>query len=330
MSIVNQRVDGLFGVLNVTPPWYLRHSFKVVLSISSSVVNPHWNGQFSSCDLVAKTDQKVRTVVQVRDIAIGGSEFVVMAGPCAVESERQLMQTAEAVARAGASILRGGAYKPRSSPYSFQGLGVDGLKILAKARAATGLAIVTEAMCPEDVELIAEYADIMQVGTRSMQNYALLEALGRCRRPVLLKRGMSSRLEELLQSAQIIALNGNSDVILCERGIRTFETSTRNTLDITAVPVLKAVSHLPVIVDPSHAAGLRSLVPILARAATVVDADGLLVEVHPAPDEALSDGIQSLTFTEFREMMDDLQPYISLRSRERALRPELLAAVGTD
>lgn len=268
-------------------------------------------------------------MVQVRDIQIGGDEFVVMAGPCAVESERQLIETAEAVVAAGARILRGGAYKPRSSPYSFQGLGVEGLKILAKARAITGLAIVTEAMSPEDVERIAEYADIMQVGTRSMQNYALLEALGRCRRPVLLKRGMTSRLEELLQSAQVIAMNGNPEIILCERGIRTFETATRNTLDITAVPVLKAVSHLPVIVDPSHAAGLRSLVPVLARAAAVVDADGLLVEVHPSPDEALSDGIQSLTFAEFSDMMEDLRPYLEMRRGSRAFRPELLAATGT-
>lgn len=291
-------------------------------------MNPHWNGQFSSCDLVAKTDQRLRTVVQVRDLQIGGDRFVVMAGPCAVESERQLMHTAEAVVAAGAQILRGGAYKPRSSPYAFQGLGVEGLKLLAKARQATGLAVVTEAMSPEDVGLVAEYADILQVGTRSMQNYSLLEALGKCERPVLLKRGMTNRLEELLQSAQIIAMNGNPQIILCERGIRTFETATRNTLDIAAVPVLKAVSHLPVIIDPSHAAGLRSLVPVLARAAVVVDADGLLVEVHPSPDEALSDGVQSLTCPQFREMMDDLQPYIAMRSCSREARPDLLAAVG--
>jgi 3-deoxy-7-phosphoheptulonate synthase len=225
------------------------------------------------------------------------------------------MQTAEAVASAGARILRGGAFKPRSSPYSFQGLGLEGLKILAKARAATGLSIVTEVMSPEDVPETAEYADIMQVGTRSMQNYALLEALGRCGRPVLLKRGMTSRLEELLESAQVIALNGNQQIILCERGIRTFETATRNTLDIAAVPVLKAVSHLPVIVDPSHAAGVQAIVPALARAAVAVDADGLLVEVHPSPEKALSDGVQSLTFHQFRSMMQDLQPYLAIRAR---------------
>jgi 3-deoxy-7-phosphoheptulonate synthase len=290
-------------------------------------VNPHWNGQFSCFNLVAKTDEKVRTVVQVGDLCIGGDQFVVMAGPCAVESEQQLITTAEAIAAAGARILRGGAFKPRSSPYSFQGLGLVGLKLLDKARRATGLAIVTEVMSPEDVGLIAEYADIMQVGTRSMQNYALLEALGKCGRPVLLKRGMTSTLEEVLESAQVIAINGNSEIILCERGIRTFETATRNTLDIAAVPVLKAVSHLPVIVDPSHAAGLRSLVPVLARAAVVVDADGLLVEVHPCPVKALSDGVQSLTFIDFQEMMDDLRPYIAMRSCARGVRPHLLSRV---
>ncbi len=193
-----------------------------------------------------------------------------MAGPCAVESERQILETAEAVAGAGARVLRGGAFKPRSSPYSFQGLGLEGLKLLDKARRQTGLAIVTEVMSEEDVDLVAEYADIMQVGTRSMENYSLLEALGACGRPVLLKRGMTARLEELMGSAQVIAANGNPDIILCERGIRTFETATRNTLDIAAVPVLKTVSHLPVIVDPSHAAGVRCLVPVLARAAAVV------------------------------------------------------------
>jgi 3-deoxy-7-phosphoheptulonate synthase len=293
-------------------------------------MNPKWNGQFSCFDLVAKTDTHSRTVVRVRDLEIGGDDFVVMAGPCAVESETQLLQTAEAVARAGASILRGGAYKPRSSPYAFQGLGVKGLKLLRKAREETGLAIVTEVMSEEDVELIAEYADIMQVGTRSMENYALLEALGRCGRPVLLKRGMTATIEELMHSAQVIVMAGNPDVILCERGIRTFETATRNTLDIAAVPVLKTVSHLPVIVDPSHAAGVRSLVPLLARAAIVVGADGLLVEVHPCPEQAMSDGDQSLTFGEFRRMMRDLQPYLELQREARQLRPQLLAAGGAD
>jgi len=293
-------------------------------------MNPKWNGQFSCFDLVAKTDACASTVVRVRDIEIGGGDFVVMAGPCAVESERQLLRTAEAVAAAGARILRGGAYKPRSSPYAFQGLGVEGLKILRKAREETGLAIVTEVMSEEDVDLIAEYADLMQVGTRSMENYALLERLGGCGRPVLLKRGMTATLEELLRSAQVIAMNGNPHIVLCERGIRTFETATRNTLDIAAVPVLKAVSHLPVIVDPSHAAGVRCLVPVLSRAAAVVGADGLLVEVHPSPDEALSDGAQSLTFRGFRDMMDDLQPYLAILESARRLGPQLVAVGGAD
>lgn len=300
------------------------------LTRMAALMNPKWNGQFSCFDLVAKTGECCRSVVWVRDIEIGGSDFVVMAGPCAVESEMQLLQTAEAVAKAGARILRGGAYKPRSSPYAFQGLGVEGLKILRKAREETGLAIITEVMSEEDVDLIAEYADIMQVGTRSMENYALLEALGGCERPVLLKRGMTATLEELLRSAQIIAMAGNAQIILCERGIRTFETATRNTLDIAAVPVLKTVSHLPVIVDPSHAAGVRSLVPVLSRAAAVVGADGLLVEVHPAPDKAMSDGNQSLSFGEFRRMMTDLQPYLELQQESRELRPQRLVAGGAD
>lgn len=277
-------------------------------------MNSQWNGQYSRFALVARTDASSHSVVRVGDIEIGGAEFVVMAGPCAVENERQLMTTAEAVREAGAKMLRGGAYKPRSSPYSFQGLGIEGLKLLKKAREFTGLAIVTEAMCPEDVPVIAEYADMMQVGTRSMENFALLEALGKCGRPVLLKRGMTATLEELLRSAEVVVMSGNPDVVLCERGIRTFETATRNTLDISAVPVLKTVSHLPVIVDPSHAAGVRSLVPILARAAAVVGADGLLVEVHPCPDRALSDGVQSLDFQQFRHMMWDLERYLALRN----------------
>jgi 3-deoxy-7-phosphoheptulonate synthase len=293
-------------------------------------MNPKWTGQFSCFDLVAKTADSVRSIVRAGNVEIGGDDFVVMAGPCAVESERQLLQTAEAVAAAGACMLRGGAYKPRSSPYAFQGLGVEGLKILRKAREETGLAIVTEVMSEEDVDLIAEYADLMQVGTRSMENYALLEKLGGCGRPVLLKRGMTATLEELLQSAQVIAINGNRQIVLCERGIRTFETATRNTLDIAAVPVLKTVSHLPVIVDPSHAAGVRSLVPVLARAAAVVGADGLLVEVHPSPDQAMSDGPQSLTFRQFRDMMDDLQPYLAIRDAARQLGPQLVGARGAD
>ena len=270
-------------------------------------MNPKWNGQFSCFDLVAKTNECSRSVVQVGDIEIGGDDFVVMAGPCAVESESQLLETAVAVADAGARILRGGAYKPRSSPYAFQGLGVEGLKILRKAREVTGLAIVTEVMSEDDVDLIAEYADIMQVGTRSMENYALLEALGHCGRPVLLKRGMTATLEDLLRSAQVIAVAGNPQVILCERGIRTFETYTRNTLDISAIPIVHKLSHLPITSDPSHGTGLRDKVAPMACASVAAGADALLIEVHPSPDEALSDGAQSLYPQQFSELMDQLR-----------------------
>jgi len=290
--------------------------------------NSQWNGQFSRFDLVAKTAEHCRTVIHIRDLAIGDSNFVVMAGPCAVESESQLLTTAEAVAAAGGQVLRGGAFKPRSSPYSFQGLGLDGLKLLSKARRETGLAIVTEVMSEEDVDLVAEYADIMQVGTRSMENYTLLEALGSCGRPVLLKRGLTARLEELLQSAQIIAESGNPEIILCERGIRTFETATRNTLDLAAVPVLKAVSHLPVVVDPSHGTGVRCLVPIMARAAEVIGSDGLLIEVHPTPEKAWSDAAQTLSLHEFEDMMRDLRRYVEFASAFDVVGPQLLIAGG--
>ncbi|MGZ4787364.1 MAG: 3-deoxy-7-phosphoheptulonate synthase [Terriglobales bacterium] len=275
----------------------------------------NWSKQFSDFPLVTKSQECSSTVVRIGDIAVGGGEFVVMAGPCSVESERQLLSTAEAVALAGARILRGGAFKPRSSPYAFQGLGVDGLKILAKARDITGLAVVTEVLSEADVDLVAEYADVMQVGSRNMENVALLERVGKCGRPVLLKCGMVATLEDLLSAAECIAANGNPDIMLCERGIRTFGTATRNTFDIAAVPVLKAVSKLPVIIDPSHACGVRCLVPILARAGAVVGADGMIVEVHPDPDQALSDGDQSLTFDQFGDMMRDLEQYIHLASQ---------------
>ena len=289
-------------------------------------MNSHWKRQFSQFDLVVKTETSQRTIVRVGDIEIGGADFVVMAGPCSVESEKQLMETAESVRRSGARILRGGAFKPRSSPYAFQGLGVEGLKLLKKARELTGLAVVTEVMSVADVDVVAEYADIMQIGARSMENFALLEAVGRCGRPVLLKRGLCAKLEDLLRSAQLVIDCGNPDVILCERGIRTFETATRNTFDIAAIPVLNAVTHLPVIADPSHAAGYNELVSVLSRAAATVGADGLLVEVHPAPENALSDGGQSLTFGQFRSMMYELEPCIDLRARMRG--PQLVPAVG--
>lgn len=251
-------------------------------------------------------------------VEIGGDEFVLMAGPCSVESERQIMESAEGVAAAGAKVLRGGAFKPRTSPYDFQGMALDGLKLLRKASEATGLAIVTEVMTDSDVSLVAEYADVMQIGARNMQNFALLKALGKCGRPVLLKRGMSSTIKELLMSAEYITAHGNPDVILCERGIRTFETATRNTCDIVAVSVLNELTHLPVVLDPSHATGKRSLVPPLARAAVAIGADGLIMEAHPQPEKAMSDGAQSLSLTELHRLVATLRPYIDLWAEQRA------------
>lgn len=245
--------------------------------------------------------------VRVGDVWIGGPEVVVMAGPCAVENEQQLSAVGEAVAAAGAAMLRGGAFKPRSSPYSFQGLGEEGLVLLAGVREQTGLPFATEVVAPEDVELVGRYADVLQIGARNMQNFRLLSEVGAQARPVLLKRGISSTVEELLLAAEYVVAAGNPNVVLCERGIRTFETATRNTLDVSAVPVLKQRTHLPVIVDPSHAAGERSLVPHLARSGVAAGADGIIVEVHNDPDVALSDGKQSLTLDGFASMMDELR-----------------------
>jgi 3-deoxy-7-phosphoheptulonate synthase len=267
---------------------------------------------------VSKEFKPGRSVVKVNGLEIGGDEFIVMAGPCSVESERQIMRTAESVAAAGARVLRGGAFKPRTSPYDFQGLELEGLKLLRKAKEATGLGIVTEIMSDRDVDLVAEYADCMQVGARNMQNFALLKSLGSCGRSVLLKRGMSSTIKELLMSAEYITAHGNPNVILCERGIRTFETATRNTCDISAIPVLNEMTHLPVVLDPSHAAGKRSLVPALARAGVAAGADGLIVEVHPCPEKAFSDGAQSLALEDFHGLMRSLDPYIRLWKEARA------------
>ena len=274
---------------------------------------------------VSKEYRSERTRIRVDGCEIGGDEFIVMAGPCSVESEAQIMRAAEGVAAAGAKILRGGAFKPRTSPYDFQGMEEEGLKLLQKAKKATGLAIITEVMSDRDVDLIAQFADIMQVGARNMQNFALLKALGKCGRPVLLKRGMSGTIKELLMSAEYIVAHGNSDVILCERGIRTFETETRNTCDIAAIPVLNELTHLPVILDPSHATGKRSLVPAVSRAGVAVGADGLIVEVHPAPEKAISDGAQSLDIPQFQKMMKELEPYIGLW---KASRPKEAAAIA--
>ena len=266
---------------------------------------------------VSREFRGAKTQIRINGVEIGGDEFVVMAGPCSVESEEQIMTAAEAVARAGAKMLRGGAFKPRTSPYDFQGLEEEGLKLLAKARRATGLGIVTEVMSDSDVALVSQYADVLQVGARNMQNFSLLKALGPCARPILLKRGLSSTVKELLMSAEYIVAHGNPNVILCERGIRTFETATRNTCDLTAVAVLNELTHLPVVVDPSHATGKRSLVPALSRAAVAIGCDGLIIEVHPCPEQAFSDGAQSLDLKQFTRMMQDLQPYVRLWKESR-------------
>ena len=255
---------------------------------------------------VSKEWRAEPTVVTIAPgLTVGGNAVVVMAGPCSVESESQIMAAAQAVKQHGATVLRAGAFKPRSSPYSFQGLGLEGLKLLARAREATGLRIVTEAMDPEGADLVAEYADIIQVGARNMQNYSLLKKVGKLRKPVLLKRGLSATLQELLLSAEYILAEGNPDVILCERGVRGFDSATRNLLDLSAIPVVKSVSHLPIVADPSHGVGHRDMVTPMARAAVAAGADGLLVEVHPTPDRALSDGAQSLYPEQFARMMQE-------------------------
>ncbi len=268
---------------------------------------------FADSPDVLKGPQRELTVVPILDIEIGGGDLAMMAGPCSVETEFQLMATASHLRRAGVRILRGGAFKPRSSPYAFQGHGLAGIKMLARARTEYGLAIITEVLCETDVPLVAEYADVLQIGTRNMQNFALLEAAARSGRPILLKRGMMATIADLLRSAQCILEFGNPHVLLCERGIRTFETAMRNTFDAGAIALLKLITHLPVIADPSHAAGHREMVPALARIAVAAGADGLLVEVHPCPMEAWSDGEQSLDFVGFDDMMLSLDPLLGLR-----------------
>jgi 3-deoxy-7-phosphoheptulonate synthase len=257
--------------------------------------------------LVSRDHHPEATRVKITSVTIGGSAIVVIAGPCSVESREQIMTTARAVESAGANMLRGGAFKPRSSPYSYQGMGEAGLELLAEAREATGLQVVTEVVAPDDVALVSRYADVLQIGARNMQNFRLLSAVGEQPVPVLLKRGLMATVEELLLAAEYVVAAGNPRVILCERGIRTFETATRNTLDLCAIPVLREKTHLPVIVDPSHAAGRREIVPALARAGIAVGADGLIVEVHPEPEEAVSDGRQSLTLDAFAQMMTEIK-----------------------
>ncbi|NTU65197.1 MAG: 3-deoxy-7-phosphoheptulonate synthase [Chloroflexi bacterium] len=247
------------------------------------------------------------TLVSLDGVKIGGPQIVIMAGPCSVETREQIIETAIAVKEAGAHALRGGAFKPRSSPYSFQGLGEEGLELLAEARHITGLPIVTEVMSPDQIPLVTRYADMLQIGARNMQNYSLLQAVGKAHHPVLLKRGMMSTIEELLMSAEYLLANGNSRVVLCERGIRTFEKYTRNTTDINAVPVIKQLSHLPVVIDPSHGTGKWEYVAAVARAGVAAGADGLIVEVHPHPEDAWSDGAQSLKPEKFAQLVTDVK-----------------------
>jgi 3-deoxy-7-phosphoheptulonate synthase len=256
---------------------------------------------------LASLDSEMHTVIKVSDVDIG-RDFVVIAGPCSVESEAQTIETAHAVKAAGANMMRGGAFKPRTSPYAFQGLGLNGLKILAKARQETGLPIVTEVIDPRDVSWVAEFADVLQIGTRNMQNFSLLKEVGKSNRPVLLKRGMYSTLEEWLNCAEYVLSEGNPDVILCERGIRTFEKYTRNTLDLSAVPAIKELTHLPIIIDPTHSTGRLSLIAPMSLAAVAAGADGLMIEVHNNPQEALCDADQALTPDLFAGLMNRLRP----------------------
>ncbi len=256
--------------------------------------------------LASREFQETDTIVRVGEVRIGGPEFTVIAGPCSIESEEQMMESGYAAKKGGAKILRGGAFKPRTSPYSFQGMEEEGLKLLRKVGDKTGMPVVTEVMNTMDVDLVEQYSDILQIGARNIQNFALLKAVGHCHKPVLLKRGMMTTIEELLMSAEYILSEGNGQIILCERGIRTFETATRNTLDISAVPVLKELTHLPVIVDPSHAAGYAKYVLPLARAAVAVGAHGIIVEIHPEPEKAFSDGAQSLRPEQFYRLMDEV------------------------
>jgi 3-deoxy-7-phosphoheptulonate synthase len=284
--------------------------------------------------LAGHTTHPQKTVIDVAGVQIGGPEVVVMAGPCSVESREQIIETAIAVKEAGAKILRGGAFKPRTSPYSFQGLGLKGLEYLAEARAITGLPIITEVMTVETVPLVAEYADILQIGARNMQNYGLLQAVGKVQRPVMLKRGISGTIKELLMCAEYILSNGNYNVLLCERGIRTYETATRNTFDLNAVPVLQSKTHLPIVADPSHGTGKWELVGPMAKAAVAAGADALMIEVHPDPDAAFSDGPQSLIPERFAELMNDLRRIASAVDRyigeapadERAGEPTLVVS----
>lgn len=305
---VERTVIGILGIVPASTD--LREALEMMPGVEEvmRVTKPY--------KLCSREFKPKNTVIKVGGVTIGGKKLAVMAGPCAVETEEQVISTAQAVKAAGANILRGGAFKPSTSPYSFRGLGLDGLKLLAKAGQETGLPLITEVLSPEDVETVARYADILQVGTRNMQNFSLLDKVGEAKKPVLLKRGLSATIQEWLLAAEYILAQGNHRVILCERGIRTFEDYTRNTLDVSAVPIIHKLSHLPIIADPSHGTGKWYLVAPMALASVAAGADGLMIEVHPTPDTALKDGAQSLNFENFTQLMRQLLPVAAAVGRE--------------
>ncbi len=310
----------IIGVVGIPLPPELKQSLEAMGGVESVLrVTKRYK-------LASREFHPAPTTFTVRDVTVGGDEVVIIGGPCSVESEEQTMETAKAVKAAGARILRGGAFKPRTSPYEFRGLGIDGLKILDNVRAETGMPIITEVLTPSDVEAVAEYSDILQIGARNCQNYLLLEEAGKTNRPVMLKRGMSVQIEEWLSAAEYVMAQGNPNVIMCERGIRTFEPITRNTFDVSAIPVVKRLSHLPVFGDPSHGTGKWYLVPAMAMAAIASGADGLMIEVHPNPDHAKSDGAQSLTFENFAALMPQLSSVAKAVGRTFAEQTEFALA----
>jgi 3-deoxy-7-phosphoheptulonate synthase len=307
---VERTVIGVVGVIAAIPD--LRETLELVAGVSEVVPIS------KPFKLSSREFEPQDTVIDVGGVKIGGKELVVMAGPCAAETPEQVMSTARAVKAAGARILRGGAFKPSTSPYSFRGLGEEGLKLLAEARDETGLPLITEVLTPQDVELVVKYADILQVGARNMQNFILLDQVGQAMKPVMLKRGISATIQEWLLAAEYVLAQGNRQLILCERGIRTFETYTRNTMDVSAIPIVHKETHLPIIADPSHGTGKRDLVMPLAMASVAAGADGLMIEVHPTPDTALKDGAQSLTFEQFAELMKRVGPVAKAVGRTMA------------
>jgi len=307
---VERTVIGVVGVISAVPE--LREKLELMPGVEE-VIRISRPFKLSSREF-----QRENTVIRVGDVDVGGNGLVIMAGPCAAETREQVMSTARVARAAGATVLRGGAFKPSTSPYSFRGLGEGGLKILAEAKQETGLPLITEVLTPQDVELVVKYADILQVGARNMQNFTLLDEVGRADKPVMLKRGMSATIEEWLLAVEYILSQGNRRVILCERGIRTFENYTRNTMDVSAIPIIKKLSHLPVIADPSHGTGKWYLVAPMALAAVAAGADGLMIEVHPSPDTALKDGAQSLTFEHFQDLMKQVAPVAAAVGRTMA------------